>query len=259
MAVEEAGNRTIYAMRQDQQLQYQLLPLASPLKMDVDEVSLVPLGNGSAGNFMQADGTILPESRSLPAVRAAGAASSSEVVTVPSFPNSTSKTDKAVHGKNEERKPKALQNMQDTGNTSHDTTSVKSNTRKSTPQEAHVSPCSSLYGKRISPGKNAYVVGGHHLFSICVIFMQRMRKYLIIASYIFFLYNCIHIFCVIRHEGKEKHGLQMAFKLDVPVLLSHEKNCRSEKCTQMLIYYTWFKGLVTEAFAERWRRKPTEL
>lgn len=68
MALEESGNKTIYALRQDQQLQYHLLPIASPMKMDGDEV---PLGNRNSsfpglGHSMQADGTILTESTESP-------------------------------------------------------------------------------------------------------------------------------------------------------------------------------------------------
>ncbi|CAL8097536.1 unnamed protein product [Orchesella dallaii] len=138
IAVEETGNKTIYALRQDQQLQYQLLPLASAMRVDLEEeASLVPLGNGSIGNSMQADGTVLPESTSLPAVASVLSSSTAN----------TSETVAVVAGaaKNDRKKLKTQQDMQDT--TSRNSSS---NNEKSKLQGSLVSSsCSSSYEKQI--------------------------------------------------------------------------------------------------------------
>lgn len=162
MAMEETGNKTIYALRQDQQLlQYQLVPAASPMKMNVDEVSLVPLGNSSIGNFMQADGTILPESTSLPAA-ASSTSSAAETGAIVVSPSSILNTVSAAASagvaalakNDEEKKQKAQQNMQDTKKnvSSVATTSATVVEKGASSSSSYVSSCL----RTISPGKNIH-------------------------------------------------------------------------------------------------------
>lgn len=178
MAMEETGNKTIYALRQDQQLlQYQLVPAASPMKMNVDEVSLVPLGNSSIGNFMQADGTILPESTSLPAA-ASSTSSAAETGAIVVSPSSILNTVSAAASagvaalakNDEEKKQKVQQNMQDTKKnvSSVATTTAAVVEKGASSSSSYVSSCL----RTISPGKII------HFFSIMVMICMPFCLYL---------------------------------------------------------------------------------